>query len=298
MTISTIIGILIILCSLMSFAYRTTIPSMTGMMAAMGIGMSSGLTMGVLLGVTLQGNLLISTILSMAIGMIAGLLVGLPICTLSVLDGISAGVMGGMMGAMLGEMIPLEDAIVLIKILLNFSFFITFIILILFLKNKEKDERINKRWLLRPILTFFILLLLFIGIDQINFSSDMKHLEQLSHQNDHIDQENRTSINSASVSIVTSGLNYYPNQITIEKLEAIEFRLINNDNMGHDLEIRNIPHYNHTVEINNSHMLHVNAKPRSVSVLSFTPLKEGTYEYYCTIPGHKEGGMFGILVVN
>jgi uncharacterized cupredoxin-like copper-binding protein len=282
----------------MSFAYRRTIPSMTGIMAAMGMGMSSGLTMGVLLGVTLQGNLLISTTLSMAIGMIAGLLVGLPICTLSVVEGISAGVMGGMMGAMLGEMIPFEDAILLVKILLSFSFFITFIILILFLKNNEKDEQINLRWLLRPIITFFILLLLFTGIDQINFSSDTKHLEQHSHQNDHAFHENKTPINSNSVSIVTSGLNYYPNQITIEKSETVELQLINNDDMAHDLEIRDIPHYNHATEKSNNPMIHVHAEPRSVAALPFTPLKEGTYEYYCTIPGHKEGGMAGILVVN
>lgn len=33
------------------------------------------------------------------------------------------------------------------------------------------------------------------------------------------------------------------------------------------------------------------------SVLQFTPIEPGTYEYYCTVEGHKEAGMVGQLVV-
>lgn len=32
-------------------------------------------------------------------------------------------------------------------------------------------------------------------------------------------------------------------------------------------------------------------------VASFTPTKTGTYTYYCSVAGHKEGGMVGTLVV-
>jgi len=32
-------------------------------------------------------------------------------------------------------------------------------------------------------------------------------------------------------------------------------------------------------------------------VLQFTPTEPGTYEYYCTVEGHKEAGMVGQLVV-
>jgi uncharacterized cupredoxin-like copper-binding protein len=31
--------------------------------------------------------------------------------------------------------------------------------------------------------------------------------------------------------------------------------------------------------------------------LEFTPTKPGTYEFICTVPGHKEAGMVGALIV-
>ncbi|MBP8000992.1 MAG: cupredoxin domain-containing protein [Chloroflexi bacterium] len=34
------------------------------------------------------------------------------------------------------------------------------------------------------------------------------------------------------------------------------------------------------------------------NVLQFTPAEPGTYEYYCTVEGHKEAGMVGQLVVS
>ncbi|TMW73916.1 plastocyanin/azurin family copper-binding protein [Alteribacter natronophilus] len=38
--------------------------------------------------------------------------------------------------------------------------------------------------------------------------------------------------------------------------------------------------------------------PHETSSIIFTPLKTGTYEFFCTIPGHKEAGMRGTLIVN
>jgi uncharacterized cupredoxin-like copper-binding protein len=33
------------------------------------------------------------------------------------------------------------------------------------------------------------------------------------------------------------------------------------------------------------------------AMLEFTPSKPGTYEFWCTVAGHKEAGMTGTLVV-
>ncbi len=43
--------------------------------------------------------------------------------------------------------------------------------------------------------------------------------------------------------------------------------------------------------------LHVAAGPAAQGKLTFTPSKPGTYEFFCTVAGHKEAGMVGTLTV-
>lgn len=43
--------------------------------------------------------------------------------------------------------------------------------------------------------------------------------------------------------------------------------------------------------------LSVEAQPRQTATLDFTPTKAGTYQFYCSQPGHKEAGMVGTLTV-
>lgn len=43
--------------------------------------------------------------------------------------------------------------------------------------------------------------------------------------------------------------------------------------------------------------LHIHAKPFSEATATFTPLNAGSYAVYCSIPGHKEVGMVGTLIV-
>jgi len=42
---------------------------------------------------------------------------------------------------------------------------------------------------------------------------------------------------------------------------------------------------------------HTSARPGQTTALEFTPTAAGTYEYICTIPGHKEAGMKGTINV-
>ena len=43
--------------------------------------------------------------------------------------------------------------------------------------------------------------------------------------------------------------------------------------------------------------LHVAANAGGKATLTFTPSKPGTYEFYCTVAGHKDAGMVGTLTV-
>jgi uncharacterized cupredoxin-like copper-binding protein len=43
--------------------------------------------------------------------------------------------------------------------------------------------------------------------------------------------------------------------------------------------------------------IHVNAEAGTTGQISFIPTKEGEYTFYCSVPGHKEAGMVGKLIV-
>lgn len=43
--------------------------------------------------------------------------------------------------------------------------------------------------------------------------------------------------------------------------------------------------------------INVDLRNKSTGTVTFTPTKAGTFEYYCSVPGHKASGMKGSLVV-
>ena len=43
--------------------------------------------------------------------------------------------------------------------------------------------------------------------------------------------------------------------------------------------------------------LHMAVTMGMSNTIEFTPTKPGTYEFFCTVPGHKDAGMVGTLVV-
>jgi plastocyanin len=66
--------------------------------------------------------------------------------------------------------------------------------------------------------------------------------------------------------------------------EAVALRLENADPSGHSFDID---------ELN----VHVSMPPGEPTLALFTPLTPGTYTFYCSVPGHREAGMVGTLVV-
>lgn len=54
------------------------------------------------------------------------------------------------------------------------------------------------------------------------------------------------------------------------------------------------PDHNHPVSAD---QLHLMAGPGQNARLKFRAIRSGTYEYYCSIPGHREAGMVGLMYV-
>ncbi|WP_394189428.1 cupredoxin domain-containing protein [Paenisporosarcina quisquiliarum] len=272
--------------------------SMSGMIVSMFLGMNIGLTAGITFGTVYQGDLFLSTILGMGYGIVAGCLCGACFGFLSSLEGTMSGLMGGMMGAMLGEMIPADQANVLIKFFLLLSFCTIFLMVTLSTSNNATIE--NMDWLFKPILTSLLVGgVLLLGNSFEMEKAESKALPQETQSESHNDPDTKTEINK--IVIEMSDLKYSPKEMVIEKNKPITVELKNTDQIEHDLEIKDVS-FKMVSESKHQHggeknVLHLHAEPQKTSEMTFSINERGTYEFYCTIPGHKENGMVGQLVV-
>jgi uncharacterized cupredoxin-like copper-binding protein len=284
---------------ILSIRYKSQFHQMQGMVISMFLGMNIGLTAGVLMGNVYQGNLFYSTIISMAIGILAGSLCGLVFGILSWLEGLMAGLMGGMMGAMLGEMITTNQSLVIIKILLTLS--ISSIFLFFILKQPVSKDSGKRTWFLKPLITFILVVSYLIGGEYLQSESgDLIIMDSPSNHNQHGIKFNESK--SPIINIETSDMTYFPSSLDVEKGKPVTLVFSNKDQINHDIEInsKSFEIINKTTNHqhdNSTSSLHLHAKPNSNETLTLIPMKEGTYEFYCTIPGHKESGMVGKMNV-
>ena len=77
---------------------------------------------------------------------------------------------------------------------------------------------------------------------------------------------------------------YSPKEITVKEGETVRVRLVSDDSP-------------HTFTISE---LGVNQEFTwgKDTDISFIASKKGKFQFYCTVPGHKEGGMVGTLTVD
>jgi len=97
---------------------------------------------------------------------------------------------------------------------------------------------------------------------------------------------------------------FIPNTLRVRKGEQIRFQLRNNGEVDHEFVVG-------TVEENLRHMKEMeknpdmehddpNAKrlkPKMTADLVWQFTKAGTFDFSCLIPGHRQAGMFGTIVV-
>lgn len=271
---------------------------MSGMIVSMFLGMNVGLTAGVTFGVVYQGDLFLSTILGMVFGILSGSFCGICFGLLSTLEGLMSGLMGGMMGAMFGEMVAVEQANVFIKIFLLILMCTIFLLMILTTPNKETIK--NRGWFLKPVSTLLLSgLVIFLGNSLSMEKAESKSISHDHEEDTYNDSEPQKDIKK--IVIETSGMNYSPQEVVVEKNMSITLVLKNSDQIEHDIEIKGASFnvmskstHQHGVKEN---VIHLHAEPQTTSNITFTINEVGVYEFYCTIPGHKENGMIGQFVV-
>jgi len=132
-------------------------------------------------------------------------------------------------------------------------------------------------------------------------STPYQESHHLNH-NEELLQKNKQQF-KLTIHVQPSQFSYDPTKVIVKKGQNVSLTLKNEDSIDHDIEIKNIPFdvngtENHQEHINKKGGFHLHAPARKQAKITFTPLKQGTYEFFCTIPGHKEKGMVGLLIIS
>lgn len=126
-----------------------------------------------------------------------------------------------------------------------------------------------------------------------------------------------SAIETAEVTIAATDIAYGTNELTVSAGQPVKVSLQNDGALVHDFSISVVPVSGKVVaeegmgddhsmmeghdmtmeEHGEAPAVHVAAAPGTIGTVTFTPSTPGTYEYYCTVEGHKEAGMAGTLVV-
>lgn len=108
------------------------------------------------------------------------------------------------------------------------------------------------------------------------------------------------------ISLTATDIAYDKNQLEVNANQPVKLTLINHGSLEHDFSILKIPNKSETKDEMGGHdmsemesmpELHVNAPLNGQSILEFIPTTAGSYEFFCTVAGHKEAGMVGTLIV-
>jgi uncharacterized cupredoxin-like copper-binding protein len=101
-----------------------------------------------------------------------------------------------------------------------------------------------------------------------------------------------------------AGMRFAPNRLELRRGEQVQFVLRNQGELEHELVIGTAAtNLKHAEEMNaDPEMAHEdpNAKrlrPKEAGVLHWQFTESGTFEYACLIPGHRDAGMVGTIVV-
>ena len=106
---------------------------------------------------------------------------------------------------------------------------------------------------------------------------------------------------SSAAALSMQDIKYDKATLTGAKGKALTISLTNSGALEHDFTIDKID-AKATADgkeaKSDKAAVHAAVKPKGAAKLEITPNAAGTFEYYCTVAGHKEAGMKGTLTVN
>jgi len=118
---------------------------------------------------------------------------------------------------------------------------------------------------------------------------------------------------SGDLTLTATDVAFDVDMLEVSEGRTVKITLDNQGTVTHDFSIMSMPHMGdvmtsetemesgeHAMDMGNMDMqpeVHVAAEAGSSSTVEFTPSQPGEYEFFCSVPGHKEAGMHGTLVV-
>lgn len=284
------IGLMYAMFSLFIWRRKKIMDHMQLMTSTMAIGMMIGLIAGMIFGAINQGDLYTSTLWAMVLGGGLGMLFGMPISIVCVIEGALSGIMAGMMGAMLGEMVPASRVE---PFLFLFLMIYTACILILVKVNGKEAAEGKSRFLTidNPLISSGVLIIVFFWFQSLSFPFQSE-----------ANMENKWE----EVNLVAGEFSYKPNQLVLKKGVPAKIIFTNNGEIEHDFELISSENFivesasnmdNHQHDAKTGNKVHLHAKPGEKTFLVLKAKDEGKFQFYCTIPGHKENGMIGTITV-
>ncbi len=108
--------------------------------------------------------------------------------------------------------------------------------------------------------------------------------------------------------IAQDNFTYEPASITVPVGRPVTLTIKNKGSVEHDFVIEKINikdrildqdsgmHTDHNTD-DIQYDLHISGMGGETRHVTFTPVSTGTYSFFCTVKGHKEAGMTGVLVV-
>jgi uncharacterized cupredoxin-like copper-binding protein len=109
--------------------------------------------------------------------------------------------------------------------------------------------------------------------------------------------------------VTATELKFSPSRLSVKAGSPVQITLKNKGTAEHDFVISGMPAKNidddtrsgsHDGEHDHSAETGViagHAKPGATARIWFTPVERGRYEFYCSVTGHREAGMVGVITV-
>jgi uncharacterized cupredoxin-like copper-binding protein len=88
-----------------------------------------------------------------------------------------------------------------------------------------------------------------------------------------------------TITITATDYTFTPNTLTINKGQPVTIELVNNGKMPHDIVSPELNLQSSTIQ------------PGQTTRVTFTPEDSGTFNFYCSVDGHRDLGMVGSIVV-